>query len=260
MSLPDPGRDDKLTLIAISTLAYILADLLHEGLGHGVVAWASGAHRLTISTLALQSDIASRWISAGGTLVNLLFALLLWLALHYVRELQPATRYFLALALAANLFTGTGYFLFSGAANFGDWAAVIQGLEPHWLWRLGLTLLGAGSYYASMLLVGRQFKPFLETPHRSRIRILCWTPYLTEGALAFAAGLFNPLGLFYVLASGLSSTLGANAGFISLPFVMHGWSGGGTGLIPRSLGWIAAGVIASALFVFLLGPGLTWSR
>lgn len=51
------ANDDRLTVIAISALACILPDVLHEGLGHGVTAWLSGAHRLTISTVALQSDI-----------------------------------------------------------------------------------------------------------------------------------------------------------------------------------------------------------
>ncbi len=89
---PRPQADDRLTVAAISTLSYIVADLLHEGLGHGVVAWASGAQRLTMSTLALQSDISNRWISAGGTLVNLVAAGVLWLTLRQVREIGPATR------------------------------------------------------------------------------------------------------------------------------------------------------------------------
>ncbi len=64
-------KDDRLTIIAIAALACILGDVLHEGLGHGVTAWLSGAHRITMSTVALQSDIETRWIAANGTLVNL---------------------------------------------------------------------------------------------------------------------------------------------------------------------------------------------
>jgi hypothetical protein len=30
--------------------------------------------------------------------------------------------------------------------------------------------------------------------------------------------------------------------------------------IPRSIAWIATGAIASLLFIFVLGRGLTWSR
>ena len=115
-----------------------------------------------MSTVALQSDIETRWVSANGTLVNLFFALIFWLLLLKPERYRPTTRYFLVLAMAGNLFTGAGYFFFSGVTNFGDWAAVIRGLQPHWMWQLGLILVGMASYYASMLLVAAQLKPFQE--------------------------------------------------------------------------------------------------
>ena len=99
------AKDDLPTVIAISALACILQDVLHEGLGHGVTAWLSGARQLTLSTVALQSDIDSRWISANGTLVNLFFAGILWLLLLKPRRYKPATFYFLVLAMAGNLLT-----------------------------------------------------------------------------------------------------------------------------------------------------------
>jgi len=261
-----PARnDDRLTVIAISALACILQDVLHEGLGHGVTAWLSGAHRLTMSTVALQSDLDTRLISANGTLVNLVFAAVFWLLLRGSRRYRPATRYFLVLAMAGNLFTGTGYFFFSGVTNFGDWAAVIRGLEPHWMWQLGLVALGAASYYASMLVVAVRLNPFCEgTP--SRLRRLCWTPYFTDGILAGIGGLLNPLGLFYVVASALPSTLGANAGLLSLPSLIPLWHRGRVEdeeqaePIRRSPAWIAAGLVASLLFLFVLGRGIAWSR
>jgi len=258
------ANDDKITVIAIAGLACILQDVLHEGLGHGVTAWLSGAHRLTISTVALQSDIETRWISANGTLVNLVFAAVFWLFLFKPQAYRPATRFFLVLAMAGNLFTGTGYLFFSGVANFGDWAAVIRGLEPHWMWRLGLIVLGAASYYASMLLVAAKLKPFHRAGEGSRrLRGLCWTPYISEGALAGIAGLLNPAGLFYVIASALPSTLGANAGLLSLPSMVRrrGVSEEKqVAAIERSPAWIAVAAVASLLFIFVLGRGVTWSR
>jgi len=259
---PVSAEDDRFTLIAISVLACMLQDILHEGLGHGVTAWLSGAHRVTLSTVALQSDIETRWISANGTLVNLVFGAIFWVLLRKPQRYRPATFYFLMLAMAGNLFTGTGYFLFSGVANFGDWAAVIQGLQPYWLWRLGLVVLGACSYYASMLVVRAKLKQFRvkdEVP--GRLRSLCWTPYFTDGVLAGVAGVLNPAGLFYVIASALPSTLGANAGLLSLPSMMRSaTSEQPFGPIPRSAGWITAGAVASLVFVFVLGRGVTWSR
>jgi len=258
------SKDDRPTMIAISALACILGDILHEGLGHGVTAWLSGAHRLTISTVALQSDMDTRWISANGTVVNLIFADLFWLLLVRPQRYGPATRYFLVLAMAGNLFSGTGYFLFSGVSNFGDWAAVIRGWQPHWMWQLGLVVLGGVSYYASMLVVGAALKPFREKDQSSsRLRGLCWTSYFTDGILAGLGGLLNPAGLFYVIASALPSTLGANAGLLSLPGMMRRWSRSEeepVGPIGRSGAWIVSGTVASVLFIFVLGRGLSWSR
>ncbi len=48
--------------------------------------------------------------------------------------------------MTVNLFTGTGYFLFSGIGSIGDWGEFIHGLGPEWFWRIGLTILGAVTY------------------------------------------------------------------------------------------------------------------
>ena len=189
MSVSVAAKDDRLTLIAVSALACIIQDVLHEGLGHGVTAWLSGAHRVTMSTVALQSDVDTRFISASGTVVNLVSAAIFLLVLSWPHRYRPATRYFLVLAMAGNLFTGTGYFLFSGVFNFGDWAAVIRGLQPHWLWRVGLVMFGLASYYASMLAVAAKMRPYLGKGESSRrLRTMCWTPYFTAGILAGAGG------------------------------------------------------------------------
>jgi hypothetical protein len=263
--MPETAPDDRVTVVALAAIACVVQDVLHEGLGHGVTAWLSGAHRLTMSTVALQSDLDTRLIAANGTLVNLLFAAIFWLLLRRARRYRPATRYFLVLALMGNLFTGTGYFFFSGVMNFGDWAAVIQGLEPHWAWQMGLVAVGVASYYASMVVVGAEMEPFRPRDEGSpRIRGLCWTPYFADGILAGIGGLLNPIGFFYVVASALPSTLGANAGLLSLPFLMQRWRRGQqeepVGPIPRSPAWIAAGAVASLLFIFVLGRGVSWSR
>jgi hypothetical protein len=256
------SRDDIFTLIAISTLARILGDILHEGVGHGLTAYLSGAHKLTLSTVALQSDNDTRLMAAAGTIVNLVAAAIFWLLLRNAARFAPATRYFLVTAMAGNLFSGTGYFFFSGVTNFGDWARVIQGLQPHWLWQIGLVVLGVAAYYASMVIVAAEFKPFLCAADRSRLRKLCWTPYFTDGLLALLAGLPNPAGPFYILASALPSSLGANTGLFVLPFMMHGAKPTAQPVpqVTRSRTWLACGAVGSILFIVVLGRGITWSR
>ncbi|HUB80229.1 MAG TPA: hypothetical protein VMB03_15600 [Bryobacteraceae bacterium] len=258
--MPVTPRDDLPTVVAIAAVACVVQDVLHEGLGHGVTAWLSGAHTISMSTVALQSDLDTRLISANGTLVNLLFGGIFWLLLRRARAYRPAMRYFLVLAMMGNLFTGTGYFLFSGVLDFGDWAAVIHGLEPHWAWRVGLIAVGIASYWAAMIAVAGALAPF----RPARFLRLCYTPYFTDGILAGIGGLLNPIGFFYVIASALPSTLGANAGLLSLPFVIDKWNPAGkderVGVIARSPGWIAVGAAASLVFIFILGRGLTFTR
>lgn len=94
-----------------------------------------------------------------------------------------------------------------------------------------------------------------------RLRALCWTPYFTDGILAGVAGVFNPAGLFYLIASALPSTLGANAGLTSLPSMMrHRKLENAPILNPRSSVWIVVAAVASLFFIFVLGSGITWSR
>jgi hypothetical protein len=96
---------------------------------------------------------------------------------------------------------------------------------------------------------------------------LCWTPYFTDGILAGMSGLLNPIGLFYIIASALPSTLGANSGLMYLPNMMRQSSRSlvlsekeQVGPISRSLAWIATAPVASLLFIFALCRGFTWSR
>ena len=90
------------------------------------------------------------------------------------------------------------------------------------------------------------------------------TPYITEAVVSLLGGLMNPIGFFYVIASALPSTLGANAGLLSLPSLIAWrkpvWGEAPVAPISRSMAWIAAGAVASLVFIFILGRGLTWTR
>jgi hypothetical protein len=149
-----PTADDILSICAISIVAGILTNILHEGVGHGLVALLTGAKSGVLTTVAWSSVFDSRLVEAGGTLANLAAALVFWLALRSAKLASMPMRYFLLITCAFNLFTGTGYFFFSGVTNFGDWAAVISGLHSHWLWRALLVVVGASSYFAAVLVVG----------------------------------------------------------------------------------------------------------
>ena len=253
-SLPE---DDRLTVIAISAVAYIFQDVSHEG-GHAVVGWLSGAHRITVSTVAFQIDIDSRWAIAAGVLVNLVSAALLFLLLLKPQRYKAATHYFLVLAMSMNLVNGTGYLVISGVFDSGDMRQVIEGLQPIWLWRLGLVLVGGVSFYGSIMAVGVKLKPFDD--QKRRLVRLVWISYVTAAVVAGLAGLFNPRGLSLVLTAALNG-LGPNFPLILLPRKMRDWrlSNEPAKQIERSLTWIVIGTICSLTFIFLLGPEVTLS-
>jgi len=212
--LPD---DDRLTVIAISAVAYICQDVCHEG-GHAVAGWLAGAHRVTVSSVAFQIDIDSLWAVGAGVLVNLMSAALLLLLLLKPQRYKPATHYFLVLTMSMNLLNGTAYFLISGMFDYGDLGQVIEGLQPHWLWRLGLVLVGGASFYGSILAVGVKLKPFDDK--KRRLFRLMWISYVTAGVVAGLAGLLNPNGVRLVLTAALTG-VGPTFPLTRLPGIMR---------------------------------------
>jgi hypothetical protein len=149
-----PTNDDALTVCAISLLSAMIANVLHEGLGHGALALMTGAQSGVLTTVAWSSDFDSRLVAAGGTLANLAAGIVFWVALRSATGASVRLRFFLLTSVAFNLFVGTGYFFFSGVTNFGDWAVVIADLHAHWLWRTLLVVTGMAAYYIALLVVG----------------------------------------------------------------------------------------------------------
>ena len=125
-------------------------------------------------------------------------------------------RYFLLITCAFNLFSGTGYFFFSGVTNFGDWAAVISGLHPHWLWRTLLVVGGAAAYYAAVRVAGIGLVRYVGVPRdqQRRMRKLTIPPYFSAIVLLSLAGLLNPFGIQLLWQSPQPATVGGQSGLL----------------------------------------------
>src|SRR5262245_38782437 len=144
---------DRLTIIAIAALAYPLANVVHEGLGHGGACLLLGARPVMFNAIFFNydetsaSDLVQRLISAAGSIVNTIVGLLLVALLRSGVRLSPRWRYSLWLFCAVNLLTAFGYPIYSGIGGIGDWARVIAGARPAWAFRLALALPGLGLYF-----------------------------------------------------------------------------------------------------------------
>jgi hypothetical protein len=261
---PAQANDDVLTVCAISVLAEILGNVLHEGLGHAATALLTGAKSGVLSTVAWSSDFDSRLVAAGGTLANLAAAWVFWIALRSAARGSVQLRFFLLISLAFNLFAGTGYFFFSGVTNFGDWAVVIAGLHAHWLWRALLVVAGVASYYAAVLVVGTALVRYVGVPRNDllRLRKLTRIPYFSAVLLLCAGGLLNPIGIQLVWQSALPASAGAKSGLLWLRYYIP------KGTVPerpsygidRNYAWIIVALALSLVFIFVLGRGIVLHR
>jgi hypothetical protein len=263
-SVSSQASDDVRTVCAISLLAAILSNLLHEGLGHAATALLTGTKSGVLTTVAWSSDFDSRLVAAGGTLANLAAGMVFWIALRSTRSESVRLRFFLLISLAFNLFEGTGYFFFSGVTNFGDWAEVIAGLHAHWLWRALLVIVGMTSYFGAVLVVGIGLVRHVGVPRNDsrRLRKLTLIPYFSAILLVCAAGLLNPIGIQLVWQSALPGAAGAHSGLLWLRYYIP------KGTVPkrrpdgidRSYVWITVAVALSLVFVFVLGRGIVLHR
>lgn len=252
--MEDCGHD-KLTLAGIAILAFVIADLSHEALGHGIVAYFVGAKHIVLSYTYLSTDLQSRSISFAGPLANFIEGVFALLLLRRFR-MSASTGYFIFLLMNFNLLDAAAYLVYSGVLNSGDLGVVIV-CQPHLGFiRFGMVLAGLALYWALTLAGGRELGRF-QLPRTT----LTTTAYLAALGLDCGAALLNPLGLKYFLISALPATLGANAGMLAMPRLSERNAVYTPSYnIGRSYAWIVTGLVVAAIFIFLVGPGLTLTR
>ena len=186
-----------------------------------------------------------------------------WFALTRARQASSEARYFLLIACLFYLFDGTGYFFFSGITSFGDWAGVIAGLHPHWVWRVLLLVIGVASYYGVVLLAGLGFAIYMGVSMKNpRLLRLTLLPYVTAIAVIGISGLFNPVGIRLVWLSALPASAGAHSGMLWFRYYIPRsiQASDLTEPISRTCSWILTAVPVFLVFVFVLGRGINISR
>jgi hypothetical protein len=253
---------DSWTVVAIAIVATVCADMIHEGLGHGGMCLLTGGHPRLLTTVNFECHGEGLLVAAGGTLANVIAGAIFW-ATSRLATRSTRLRYFLWLSMTINLFAAGGYFLFSGIGNIGDWAVVIQGLQPQWAWRVGLTILGVISYGLVMWLALVELGPFIGRDLRERVllaRRLTVLPYFTDGILSCLAGMLNPVGMILVAISAAAASFGGGSGLAWMWQWLRGphISAAEFQMPPleRSRAWIFSAAILAVLFIAVLGRGV----
>jgi len=247
----------------------MLGNVLHEGAGHGGACLLSGAPPLVLSSVHFECSVDTRLVMAGGTLANFIAGALFFFLGRIAGSDHPRWKYFCWISMTVNLFTATGYFLFSGIGGIGDWAEFIRGLGPQWIWRLSLAIIGALTYFLAACLSLLELRPLIgsdpeERYHRA-VR-LSTIPYFAGGILMCVAASLNPRGMILILISAAASTFGGTSGLLW----DTNWLRRGTMIpfgpsaapmsIERSWPLIAMVCIVTIAFLLILGPSVRFAR
>lgn len=254
-------------LVAMAVVVYAVANVAHEG-SHGLACVAVGGRPVALEAVYFDCDKSMlaggehRLVPALGTAANVLLAAVAWRVLRRLPRRAGQGRYAWWLFFTVNGLQAAGYGLFSGVAKVGDWAKVIDGLEPRWAWRLGLTVVGALAYLAVIRVSVRELAVFVGSEHRvARARALTVVPYVTGGVLYVGAGLLNPIGLYLVAISAAAASLGGTSALAWMfSLVRHrAWAevAEGPHLEPKpTVGWLVAAGVLGGAFIAVLGPSI----
>lgn len=247
----------KATIVSMAVIASGIATLVHEGLGHGVVAWLRGDIPTELTSNHLSSLRPDRWVDVGGTLLNLLVGAVSLLISH--RTVRPNTRYFFWIFAALNLLPGAGYFLFSGIFGFGDWYEAIHGLPHQATLRIGMTVFGAILYLAVVRLLAIAVGPFV--PVRPAYNTVGRFPYLAACLFSCAAGAMDPLGIKLFFLSTVPAAFGGSSGLLWTDSLLPDAAAPTSHLVvQRAPAWWLAAAIFGICYVLFVGRGIQLSH
>ncbi len=260
---------DRLTVIAIAVIAYAGVKFCHEIVGHCSMAALVGnrCRLLSVTYIPLVKEITDyhSWqyhltLVAGST-ANWAIGLICLGLLHAWRTAQPALRYFLWLSMCVNLFLPSTYLLAAPVIKYGDSYFLISDLPGQFIWRSVLVLAGAVMCWLSFRLCRAELVRLIGFGGRAS-RSIAWElvrpAYVAGGVITVAAGLFSQMEFKWAQFEAVCGSFGLTVWLLFLPLSIPEApaSAEHSFVIPRSIGWIVAGVLVGLTFIAVLGPGI----
>ncbi len=256
------------TLVAISTMAWVLVNVSHESIGHAGAAALLGIPVRAVSTTTayIEWDQASsigayRTIVAAGTFVNLVSGAAALIILGLLRIVNSATRYFLWLfatfsfiIVAMNL---VSVILIGG----GDWAGFIGTLEPRGLWTAIIIGVGMIITVFGYVMPLRIWMPDLKDDRRAQFAVTV-IPVVTLIVVQSLSLIGSPFARLPSAENHLLASVFAYLHFILWAILANtlpsprSKNPAQSIRLPRSRGWLAFGLMIALFYLVVLGPGL----
>jgi hypothetical protein len=176
-----------LYLAIVGILSYIVADIIHEVIGHGGACLIIGSKIELLTSVYFKSSPGNILVDMGGPTANLIFG---GLALYILIKTSFA-KLFLFQVTAFNLFWFSGTILHSAISKTGDWTFVIKEIVSEPYSKVLLIIAGILSY----AIILRVFNFYLSTKNKgqqieplTKKNILY--SFLFASIAAFVSGLF----------------------------------------------------------------------
>jgi hypothetical protein len=202
-----------LRFAAFGAIAFIVACVSHEAVGHAGACLATGGQVELLTSVYFRCRPGVPLVDAAGPLMNLAVAAVALLVLR-ARNWPATTRAFIALILGVNAMWGAGCLPHSAFADAGDFSFVLRadGVLPQWAWRFLLVIVGLSIYAGAMRVI---------SPHLPKGRVLAAAyfaaaltavtsvlfhsgPLLPAIREALVEGALGPIGLLYLALFGKS--------------------------------------------------------
>lgn len=262
-------RSDFLTLIFLSAFSFMLATALHEHGGHALACAIVGSDIKELGAFYVDCDSASisgmanRFVALAGPLVSLVVGVFGIFLSDRISRANSQLKYFLWHFGTVNLMTATGYLLFSGISGIGDLGTGESGtfyqVQPEWIYRVLLTMLGLGSYIWVVLISIRKMDSFIGGEGMERVnraQMLSLVSYLTGGLIAILIGFLNPYGIIIVLVSSFASSMGGTSGLAWMMQMLdrRKITGDEPFVLERSWVWIGGSLAFLMIYAIVFGP------
>ncbi len=259
------------TLIALSAFSFILATALHEHAGHALACYLLDGHIKELGAFYVDcgyeslSNLGNRLVALAGPLMSLITGVIGVMLFDRASKSNSQLKYFLWHFATVSLMTAAGYMLFSGVAGIGDLGTgeygVFYQVQPEWIYRVGLAILGAAGYYGVIRVSIRKMDSFIgcEGVERvNRAQMISLVSYLTGGLVAVLIGLLNPYGLVIVLVSSVASSMGGTSGLAWMMQLLDRRKNTGDApfTMKRSWDWIALSIVFLLAYTIIFGPTL----
>ncbi|MBI5943376.1 MAG: hypothetical protein HY864_03335 [Chloroflexi bacterium] len=262
------SKKDFLTLIAISAFSAIFATALHEHGGHALACAAQGGKLLELGAFYIDCQYESvtsmgyRFVAFAGPFASLLAGLLGMFLFNRTSRANSQMKFFLWHFATVNLMIATGYFLFSGIIGIGDFGldqyGVFYQVEPAWLVRVSLTIVGLTAYFGVVLFSMKKMDTFIGGAGQERVnraQMLSLLSWISGGVAAVLIGFLNPHGIIIVLISSVASCVGGTSGLAWMMQMLNRKKDTGESpfVFERSWAWIGASAAFLMVYAAVFG-------